>query len=108
MTAGAWRQLAELYHRLGLVRFAAIFGGLIAWIVFGVWLMNVTQWPGRFDVPCGEHDCSLTQLWHSVALLREGTPADDAMFAWLWSVPAIPIALLGCRLIQKHRRRSYL
>jgi len=101
-------QTVQLYRTLGLVRFIALFVGLLAVILPIVflysWLEGLTGWPDAYGFHC-HRKCMIENLWHSPALLHQATWPELGLFALIWSMPAIVAGAFVYAFLKKRAAR---
>lgn len=79
---------------IAAVTLIATLGGL------EIWLSAKTGWPHSFGFRCQGRSCMITELYHSPSLLRRGGSYDIALFAVLWSLPALMLIVGVVRSIR--------
>jgi hypothetical protein len=96
--------LKEGYNKLGAFRFFLMITATLSWIGFGVWLLELVEWPERFGFYCRGKGCWIEHLWNSPALIGHGF-AEYALFAYFWSMPTAVLGAFVWALIRKRRNR---
>ncbi len=82
--------------------------GLVLWGVIGVGLMAYLEYPSAYGISCrsggryGGGGC----IAESGVLLDYGGPLELLLFAWLWSLPVMIVAILVYGGVAQLRNRG--
>lgn len=95
-------QFLDLYRQMGPLRFLVFIAGLLGitliLVLLGWWLGQQVGWPERYGFACHGRGCLIESLAHSPKLLIRGSKHELALFAYLWSFPAIGIVAMMAAL----------
>lgn len=102
-----------LYRSLGAARFFGLYGALLTYLIFFVWLLtwlsDETGWPEAYGSKCHGRGCWPTYLWHSFGLMKNSSGYEIGLFALLWHLPVAVILtvviVVGRRRLKKYRNR---
>ena len=101
-------EIVRLYRTLGPVRFIATFLSVLAiilsFVALQVWLEGITGWPEAYGFHC-HGKCMIQNLWHSPALLHRATLSELGLFALIWFMPVLLLAVLIYALLKKRAQR---
>lgn len=104
-----FHKLRDLYRTTGPLRFAILFGGVLGFCVgmaaLHIWLEGKTGWPRAYGFSCHGRGCWLDDLYHSPQLLKGVNGYTLALFAQIWSIPALTAAYIAVTHIRRRRRR---
>lgn len=87
---------------IGTVLFILLFAGA------DMWLSNEIGWPDSYGFQCRGRGCWIEYLAHSPSLLRGGSVYELALFALLWSMPAIVAGCVIFALLKRRRHNTIL
>ena len=95
-------ELREYHKKVGPLRFWSLMGCTFTWIGIGAWLAIYLNFPTAYGSTC-HRKCLLEEFWFSPALVSEGhrNVTELALFAWLWSMPALVVGAFAYAFVTK-------
>jgi hypothetical protein len=100
-------ELKESYRKLGPLRFALTMLGTLLYIGIGAALAITKNYPAAYGSSC-RRKCFIENYWYSPELLSQGDFYAYALFAWLWSMPALVVGVLIYAALKKRRNKTFL
>ena len=105
-------EIGALFRQLGPVRFFLLFATILVPILaYGLIFARLAGnigWPEDYGFTC-RRKCMFVHMWHSHKLVTGGTSAELALFAFIWFIPAmvvaVSIAFIVKRWLKQRRAR---
>jgi hypothetical protein len=96
-------ELRDAYRAAGPLRFALWMGGVLLWIGIFAWLSMTATWPEGCDHSGRKLVGLIREMRCSPGLLAGGV-REYALFAFLWTLPAVVIGALIYAAVKRRRR----
>jgi hypothetical protein len=100
-------ELKESYRKLGSKKFWLLMIATFSWIGSGVALETKLDFPDAYGFTCSGKGCLLIEVWRSPVLLHHSSWYEFALFALIWTMPALHADALIYAAVRKLRGQKY-